>query len=113
MTNKSKVYGYYGGVTQQNHYVPPPVPPFTPQPANLPFYENLANASTALLTSAEYTREFFENNEGTVMRRYLVGQTETEEFYEIKTLDNPNDVITYVTAISGVEDLLLLDGGTF
>jgi hypothetical protein len=113
MKNKSQSYGFYGGVTNENHYVPPPSTPFTPQPASVPFYENLAEASTNLLSSAEYTREFFVNNEGIIMRRYLVGQTATEEFYEIRTLDNPNDIITYTTAISGAEDLLLMDGGTF
>ena len=113
MKNKSEIYGLYGGVTNQNHYVPPPSLPFTPQPASVPFYENLADASAVLLSSAEYTREFFVNNEGSIMRRYLVGQTATEEFYEIKTLDNPNDIITYVAEISGGEDLLLRDGGFF
>ena len=113
MANKSKPYGYYGGVTNENHYVPPPSAPFTPQPASIPFYENQANAAVALLSSAEATREFFKDNEGIIMRRYLVGRTETEEFYEIKTLDNPNDIITYTTALSGAEDLLLMDGGTF
>lgn len=113
MGNKSRAYGLYGGVTNQNHYIPPPSLPFTPQPASVPFYENLANASAMLLSSAEPTRDFFVNNEGIIMRRYLVKQTATEEFYEIRTLDNPNDVITYVTAISGAEDLLLINGGTF
>jgi hypothetical protein len=113
MSNKSKAYGYYGGVTQANHYVPPAVAPFVPCPPSVPFYENQSTATAALLSSAEYTREFLENNEGIIMRRYLVNRTATQEFYEIKTLDNPNDVITYVTGLSGAEDLMLMDGGTF
>ena len=113
MANKSKPYGYYGGVTNANHYVPPEVAPFVPCPPSVPFFENQATATTALLSSAEYTREFLEDNEGTIMRRYLVDRTETQEFYEIKTLDNPNDVITYVTGLSGAEDLMLMDGGEF
>jgi hypothetical protein len=28
-------------------------------------------------------------------------------------LDHPNDVITYTTGLSGAEDLMLMDGGTF
>jgi hypothetical protein len=32
-TNKSKVYGYYGGVTNANHYIPPDSPSYIPQPA--------------------------------------------------------------------------------
>ena len=113
MSNKSKAYGYYGGVADANHYVPPAIAPFVPCLPSVPFYENQATATVALLSSAEETREFLENNEGIIMRRYLVGRTETEEFYEIKTLDHPNDVITYTTGISGAEDLMLMDGGTF
>ena len=113
MANKSKPYGYYGGVTQQNHYVPPPIPPFVPQPASVPFYENYASTAETLLSSAEITREFFISNEGIILRRYLVERTATQEIYEITTLDNPNDVITYVTEITGNEDLLLSDGGFF
>ena len=111
MTNKSKIYGYYGGVTQQNHYVPPPSVPFVPQPASVPFYENYASTTEALLSTAELTREFFVTNEGIILRRYLVDRTATQEIYQLTTLDNPDDVITYVTELTGNEDLLLSDGG--
>ena len=113
MANKSKIYGYYGGVTQQNHYVPPPSAPFVPQPASVPFYENYASTTEALLSTAELTREFFISNEGVILRRYLVETTATQEIYELTTLDNPNDIITYVTELTGNEDLLLSDGGLF
>lgn len=113
MANRSKAYGYYGGVTNENHYVPPTIAPFVPHPPSVPFYENQATATATLLSSADYTREFLEDNEGIIMRRYMVNRTDTEEFYEIRTLDNPNDVITYVTGLSGAEDLMLMDGGTF
>ena len=113
MANKSKAYGYYGGVTNENHYVPPPSTPFTPQPASVPFYEHYASATTALLSSATQTREFLVSNEGIIMRRYMVAQVGDQEYFEIRTNDNPNDVITYVTSLSGGEDLLLMDGGNF
>jgi len=113
MANKSKIYGYYGGVTQQNHYVPPPSAPFVPQPASVPFYENYASTTEALLSTAELTREFFISNEGVILRRYLVETTATQDIYELTTLDNPNDIITYVTELTGNEDLLLSDGGLF
>ena len=113
MTNKSKIYGYYGGVSQQNHYVPPPCPPFVPQPASVPFYENYSSTTDELLSTAELTRDFFISNEGIILRRYLTDRTATQEFYELATLDNPNDVITYVTDLTGNEDLLLSDGGFF
>lgn len=112
-SNKSAIYGGYGGVSQKNHYVPPPSPPFVPHPASVPFYENLANATAELLSSAEATREFFVSNEGIILHRYLVDRTATQEFYEITTIDNPNDIITYVTDLSGTEDLMRSDGGFF
>jgi hypothetical protein len=113
MNNNSKVYGTYGGVTKQNHYVPPPSIPFVPQPASVPFYENYSTAVDLLLSSAEATREFFVDNEGTIMRRYLVERTQTQEIYKLATLDHPNDVIIYTTNLAGPEDLLLMDGGIF
>ena len=112
MANKSAPYGYYGGVTKENHYVPPPSQPFTPQPPSIPFYENQANATLALLSSAEQTRQFFIDNQGAILRRYQVAVVGDVEYYEMKTLDNPNDVITYVSTTSAV-DVLLMDGGEF
>ena len=112
MANKSAIYGYYGGVTNENHYVPPPSPPFTPQPPSIPFYENQANATLALLSSAEQTRQFFIDNQGAILRRYQVAVVGDVEFYEIKTLDDPNDIITY-SAITSSVDILTMDGGTF
>jgi hypothetical protein len=113
MENKSKIYGGYGGVTKQNHYVPPPCPPFIPQPASIPFCEEYASATSELLSSAQATKQFLMSNEGNIMRRHLVSSTETQETYRITTLDNPTDVITYTTTLSGTEDLLKTDGGFF
>ena len=115
MSNKSAPYGYYGGVTNANHYVPPPSTPFTPQPASVPFYENQASVATALLTSAQDTRKFFEDNEGQIMRRRYVGIVDGLEVYEINTNDNPEDLIIYTTPVSSVNllDITMMDGGYF
>jgi hypothetical protein len=115
MKNKSAPYGYYGGVTNANHYVPSPSTPFVPQPASVPFYENQATATAALLSSADSTREFFEQNEGAIMRRYFTGIVNNQEVYEIKTLDNPNDLIIYTTPVSAenVLNVTVMDGGYF
>jgi len=114
MRNKSAIYGYYGGVSDSNHYVPPPSTPFTPQPASVPFYENQASAVT-LLTSAKDTRDFFEQNKGSIMRRKFVGIANNQEVYEINTDDNPDDLIIYTTPISSVNllDVNIMDGGFF
>ena len=115
MRNKSAIYGYYGGVSDSNHYVPPPSAPFTPQPASVPFYENQASVATALLTSAQDTREFFEQNKGTIMRRKFVGIANDQEVYEINTDDNPDDLIIYTTPVSSVNllNVSIMDGGFF
>lgn len=113
MSNKSKPYGYYGGVTQQNHYVPPPSIPFIPQPASIPFVEDYAQKLEEIRFSVEETQKFFTLNKGSIMRRYLIERTSNQELYKITTIDNPTDVIIYTTSLSGVEDLLLLDGGEF
>lgn len=113
MTNKSQVYGYYGGVTQSNHYVPPPSIPFTPQPASVPFHVDQAIIVTSLLSSIQHAEQFFTDNGGNIMRRYMVLRTDAEEFYQINTTNNPTDAILYATTLSGAEDLLLMDGGTF
>lgn len=115
MKNKSAIYGYYGGVTETNHYVPPPSNPFTPQPASIPFYENLASVATVLLTSAKDTRAFFEENEGSIMHRKFIGISNNQEVYEINTKDHPNDIILYTTPVSSenVLEVNLMDGGYF
>lgn len=115
MKNKSAIYGYYGGVTNANHYVPPPSVPFTPQPASIPFYENQSSVATVLLTSAKETREFFEQNQGSIMRRRFVGIVDGLEVYEINTDEHPNDLIIYTTPVSSVNllEVNLMDGGYF
>lgn len=35
MSDKSSVYGYYGRVTDDDRYVPPPSTPYIPQPSLL------------------------------------------------------------------------------
>lgn len=115
MRNKSAIYGYYGGVSESNHYVPPPSTPFTPQPASIPFYENQASVATVLLTSAKDTRDFFEQNKGSIMRRKFIGIANDQEVYEINTDDHPNDLIIYTTPVSSVNllDVGIMDGGYF
>jgi hypothetical protein len=111
--NKSKIYGGYGGVTKQNHYVPPPCPPFIPHPPSIPFYEEYVAATMELLTSAQSTTEFLMSNEGNIMKRHLISSTATQETFAITTINNPTDIITYTTTLSGAEDLLKSDGGFF
>jgi hypothetical protein len=113
MENKSKPYGYYGGVTQENHYVPPPVPDFVPQPASVPFYEEYRTTLQSLVSSGPITREFLRDNIDSILVRKLIQQTGGTNHFEINSQGHPNDLIEY-DVLSGADvDLLLLDGGTF
>lgn len=113
MENKSKPYGYYGGVTQQNHYVPPAVPAFTPQPASVPFYRDYRTTLVNLISSVGFTKQFLLDNQNSILVRKLVNQLSGANFFEINTQSHPNDIIEY-DVLSGEDiNLLGLDGGTF
>jgi len=116
MKNNSLVYGGYGGVTKQNHYVPPPAAPFIPQPKTVPFYESQANLVNSLLSSIQQTKEFYEQNHGDIMYREFVGIADNQEFYQITTENDLNDIIVYRTPAASAIDTFevgLLDGGFF
>jgi hypothetical protein len=113
MKNKSKPYGFYGGVTKDNHYIPPASTPFVPQPPSIPFLASYAASITDLVSTVATTQEFLSANNDILLRRHLVTQTDTEETYVINTIRHPNDLIVYSTGLSGAEDLSVLDGGTF
>lgn len=116
MKNKSLSYGYYGGVTNENHYTPPPSVPFVPQPPSVPFYTELAQSISFLLTAIENTQDYLSAYDDILLRRYLIQRTDTTELFKINTNQDPNDLLVYTDGISGVtagKDLFLLDGGTF
>ena len=113
MDNKSRHYGYYGGVRSQNVYSPPPSVPFTPQPAKAPFYASYAEALEPFTNLNPTTMEFLSATQPFLMRRYLENRVDQTEYYKINTAINPNDNITYETGLSGAENLLKMDGGSF
>lgn len=113
MENRSKPYGYYGGVTQENHYVPPPSAPFVPQPASVPFYKDYRTTLINLVSSVGFNKQFLIDNQNSIMVRKLVEQIGGVNHFEINTQGHPNDIIEY-DVLSGEDiDLLTLDGGTF
>jgi len=61
MNNKSKIYGYYGGVTEENRYTPPESPTFVPQPPK-PIPTNNTNQQN---TNSQNTNQQNTNNTGT------------------------------------------------
>lgn len=115
MTNLSQPYGFYGGVTPQNHYIPPPAPDFIPQPASVTYVNQQRNSlltlSSAML-SADFTiTDYLSSNQELVMFRKLVGKSNGIHTFEINTLANPNDILFY-SALSAVTiDMLNFDGG--
>lgn len=114
-SNLSQPYGFYGGVTQQNHYVPPPALDFQPQPKSVPFtkqYREILQSMFVEMPSAGVTvAEFLTSNEAFIMFRRIVGQTDGLNDFEINTQERPNDLLIY-SALSAVAiDLLKLDGG--
>lgn len=111
--NKSKVYGYYGGVTKENHYVPPAVPDFIPQPKTVPFYAEYIDLLNQALTSVNFSLDYLLLSADKILLRKEISATNTTKTFEMRNFANPNDIITYTSPISGTVDLLTLDGGLF
>ena len=108
MSNKSKVYGYYGGVTKQNVYTPPESPDFVPQPPKVA----LTEADKQTLLALADNLEFYAENSPHIMLRTAesVGTVDT---FTISTEANPDDKIVYTTdeIISRGVNLNVTDGG--
>ena len=111
--NKSKPYGYYGGVTNENHYVPPSVPAFVPQPKTVPFYAEYIQMLDEALSSVDFSLEYLALSADKILIRKELSATDEFRMFEMKTYAHPNDIITYMSPISGMVDLLTLDGGIF
>ena len=108
-TNKSKTYGYYGGVTKANHYVPPGSPGFVPQLARSPFTVEDKEKFDQVMSQAAYIGENAEN----IMLRANVSSTPNNiDTFVISTSSKPEDVIVY-TSSTDVVDLNVADGGYF
>lgn len=114
MSNLSKPYGYYGGVTCENHYVPPPRPAFTPHPPSIPFTKDLSKIFETQL-SGSFLKDFLTQNSGSVVFRLLSTNSNnlsSARVFELNTQNNSSDLLTYDT-LSSTVDLTILDGGIF
>jgi hypothetical protein len=107
--NKSSVYGCYGGVTKENHYIPPGCPDFVPQPATIPF----TTQDKALMMNLLSTADFINQNAPNILLRInteqLSGNIDT---FVLTTSSKPEDVIVY-TSNTDIIDLNVVDGGSF
>lgn len=111
--NKSKPYGYYGGVTEQNHYVPPPVPAFVPQPKTVPFYAEYIQMLDDALSSVNFSLDYLLLSADKILIRKELSATGEEKMFEMSNFADPNDIILYTSPVSGTIDLLMMDGGIF
>lgn len=107
MNNKSKVYGYYGGVTKENLYVPPGSPDFVPQPSRTIFTEADRQALNAAVSSVS----FYTQNAPNIMLRTSLNAGAAESF-TITTSAHPADKIVYNAELDGI-NLNIMDGGYF
>lgn len=113
MSNLSKPYGYYGGVTNENHYVPPEVASFEPHPASVPFYGDYRSKMISMLSSIDFVKEFLAVNSGSILLRTLVDEIHGIGTFDMYTLDQPEDIITYNSNLKTTVDLLEVDAGHF
>ena len=107
MKNKSKIYGNYGGVSNENFYVPPGSPNFVPKPELVSF----TDADKQNLERIAANTEFYKEHAKNIMLRTSVS-VGTKDTFTITTSANPADKIVYTTDKNGI-DLNVVDGGFF
>ncbi len=88
--NKSGPYGYYGGVSNENHYSPD----YEPQPARMLF----TSKDKQLLRDAESPAAFVEANSSNILLRFKTdSQPNNLETFTITTSGQPEDIIKYTS----------------
>jgi hypothetical protein len=101
--NKSAAYGYYGGVSNENHYVPNASESFIPQPPLAQFTVLDQQRLEELLPVAQFVAE---NAPRMVLRIPVVQSSEENvDTFVLATSGNPNNVIVY----SSNKDRVVLD----
>lgn len=86
--NKSAAYGYYGGVSKANHYVP-----------------GSTSNSQAWSLSQEFKNFLLQNAENIVLRQTLSSAPENVDTFMFYTSGKPEDVVVYQTN----KDTVVLD----
>jgi hypothetical protein len=121
--NKSAAYGYYGGVSSKNHYVPPDSENYVPQPPKA----QLTEKDILLLRKSEHAVNFVNSHSSNILLRVNTSsQPDNIDTFMITTSGRPEDVIIYTSdrdqvvlddlAGTGIIDNPTnepLDGGTF
>ena len=110
--NKSSIYGCYGGVTQQNHYVPPAIPAFIPQLPRVHFTEEDRLLVQQLVNQTAF---YAEHGPDILLRRLessIPNSTDNIDTFVMSTSAKPEDVIVYTSDTNEV-DLNHVDAGFF
>lgn len=99
--NPSAPYGYYGSVAPGDVYFPPKRPQLTSLPRSVPFtQQDLENLRA--LTSSEEFKQFLKTNAGAIALRHLQVTQTANKTFEINTLNDLGEPITYTTALSTI-----------
>lgn len=107
--NKSSIYGYYGGVSNSNHYIPT-TQPFVPQPSQP---HQITEQDRLLLHQLVLQTEFYSQNAPNILLRTNTVHTSANvDTFVIHTSANPEDVIVY-TSETDTFELGILNGGAF
>ena len=110
--NQSSIYGCYGGVTQNNHYVPPCSPTFVPQPRRVVFTE----ADRLLVQQIAGDITFYTEHGPNILLRKLTSSISNSadniDTFVLSTSAKPEDEIVYTSDTNKV-DLNNVDAGFF
>lgn len=110
MKNKSAAYGYYGGVTKSQHYIPPGSPNYVPQPSLATnFTQEDRDKITQLINQTVF---YAENAPNILLRKVISSLPGNIDSFVLSTSAKPEDVITYTSHTDEV-DLNKVDGGYF
>ena len=110
--NKSSVYGGYGGVTNENHYVPPGSPKYVPQPARVTFTEADRLAIQQLVSQTTF---YVEHGPDILVRKLtssIPNGADNIDTFVMSTSAKPEDSIVYTSDTNKV-DLNRTDAGFF
>ena len=106
--NKSSIYGYYGGVSQQNHYVPPGAEGHDPSIFNRAIFTKQDQVLVQQLI--QQTEFYAENAPNIVVRTNVSSLPGNVDTFVLTTSANPQDVIQY-TSNEDIVALNVVDGG--
>ena len=112
MNNKSSIYGYYGGVTEENHYVPPESPNFIPHPSKNNIFTEEDRAQLQQLL--DQTQFYVDNAPNILLRVNTLSLSGNIDTFVMSTSAKPEDVVIYTANQDQfILNIWVIDGGSF